>query len=89
MAEEHLNRDTGVELHECWVAALKRQEGIELIEEVWHPLMDVVWTPVTVNDVGYYQELHVPIYVAFHPEEDWSITVKMSAGFLFMLEAGT
>ena len=25
-AEERLNRDTGLELTECWVAALKRQE---------------------------------------------------------------
>ena len=26
-AEEHLNRDTGLELPGCWVAALRRQEG--------------------------------------------------------------
>ena len=26
--EEHLNRDTVLELPECWVAALRRQEGM-------------------------------------------------------------
>ena len=76
--EKRLNRDTGLEVPGCWVAALRRHEG-KTNQTPTDDLPRIPRTPATANDAVYGQKNDAfPLRDIF---EDWCITVEMSACF--------
>ena len=74
-AEECLNRDTGLELPGCWVAALRRQRT-RPTEQVRHPLTDCSQMMIA-------QEWDIPAVHYLRPEEDRSNTIETLVRFLY------